>query len=274
MYTIQKASMLKRISAFLLDFILMTIAVTGFAFIISLITGYSGHLDKLSEREAYYESKYYPEFGITEEQYNALGAEAKAAYAYDFDIIGTEKYDALTEAEKTNIMNAYKSLLEDDDYSYAYSMLFNLTLIMITFSLLLSFILLEMVIPKIFGNGQTVGKKVFALGIVHVNAVRLSGVGNFTRVILGKFTVETMIPVIMAMMLFTGGGLTGLLVLGLLIILEIFVFFKNKLCTPIHDVLAQTVCVDMSVQLVYENEDELIKHKERIHAEIVKDSDY
>ena len=154
-------------------------------------------------------------------------------------------------------------------------MLANLTLIMITFSLLLSYILLELVIPIILGNGQTVGKKVFAIGVVHVNAVRLTGLGLFTRTILGKYTVEAMIPVMLILLtLFGGGGLTGLLVLGLLIILEVFTFTKNKQNTPIHDVLSHTVCVDLSVQQIYENENELIKHKERLHEEAVQDSDY
>ena len=252
MYSIQKASMLKRISAFLLDFILLTIAVTGFALLISVITGRAKHVDKMNERKAYFEETYSVDFDIKEEDYNKL-----------------------SDDEKQRIDDAYVLYRQDEEYLYAFNMLANLTLIMITFSLLLSYVLLELVLPIIFGNGQTVGKKVFAIGVVHVNAVRLTGLGLFTRTILGKYTVEAMIPVMLLLLtVFGGGGLTGLLVLGLLIVLEVFTFTKNKQNTPIHDVLAHTVCVDLSVQQIYENENELIKHKERLHEEAVQDSDY
>ena len=252
MYGIQKAGMLKRISAFLLDFILMTIAVTGFAFLISTITGRENYVDKMNERKEFYEEKYTVDFDISEEDYNKLD-----------------------ENERKHIDDAYVEYRRDEEYLYAFNMQANLTLIMITFSLLLSYVILELVLPIIFGNGQTVGKKVFSIGIVHVNAVRLTGLGLFTRTMLGKYTVETMIPVILLMMvLFGGGGITGLLVLGLLLILELFTFFKNGQNTPIHDVLAHTVCVDLSVQQIYADEQELIKHKERLHAEQVQDSEY
>lgn len=251
MYSIQKASILKRISAFLLDFILMTIAVTGFAFAISAITGYDSYVAKIEERRVFIASE------------------------YDVDLeISAEEREALTEEDKARYDAAEKALEKDPEALRAYDMLINLTLVMISLSLLLSFIALELVIPIILKNGQTVGKKVFSIGVVHVNSVRLTGIGLFTRAMLGKYTVETMIPVIMILMLLLGNGFTSLLVLGLLIILEMFVFFKNKMGTPIHDVLAHTVCVDLSIQMIYENEDELIKHKKQLHAEMVEDADY
>ena len=274
MYTIQKASIMKRMAAFLLDFILMTIAVTGFAFLVALITNIQGHVDVMNARKEYFETKYYSEFGITEAEYNALSKDEQVKYHYDFDI-SQEDYSALSEENRKNLDAAYGLMRNDEEYLYAITMVTNLTLIMITMGLMTAFILLELVIPKIFGNGQTVGKKVFSLGVVHVNAVKLTGVGLFTRTMLGKYTVEVMIPVMMLfMMLLSGEGLTAVLVLGLLIILEIFAFFRNRLDTPIHDVLSHTVCVDMSVQQIYENEEELIKHKQRLHEELARESDY
>ena len=273
MYKIHKAPMLKRVSAFLLDFILFTIAVTGFAFLFSLIMGTSKQFDTIAEREHYYETKYYEAYGITEAEYEALSEEQKAEYNYDFSVIGTKEFDEMTEAERAAIEAAYMLCQNDETYRYANDLLIYLLLTIVTLSLLLSFILLEIVIPQILGNGQTVGKKIFAVGVIHVNAVKLSGVGNFTRVILGKFTVETMIPLTMLILLLGTYNLTGLIVIALFIILELFAFFKNKLYTPVHDVLAHTVCVDMSVQLIYESEAALIRHKEKLHAEVVQDSD-
>ena len=260
MYGIQKASVLKRVSAFLLDFILMTIAATGFAVLVSLITGREKHVKKIEERKVYYETHY-------SETYYPDGS-----FKVDVDIT-QEDFDKLDEDKKDVVNKAKSACGNDEEFKHASSMSISLFLIMITFGILLSFILLEVVLPVIFGNGQTVGKKVFSLGVVHVNAVKLTGVGLFARSILGKYTVEVMIPLILLFMLIGGGNASGLLVLGLLVILEIFAFFKNKMNTPIHDVLAHTVCVDLSIQRIYQNEQELIDHKLRTHSEAMQDSE-
>ena len=249
MYEIQKAPMLKRISAFLLDFVLMTIAVTGFALLVSLMSGRMKHVDKMAEREAYYEEEYGVDFDISEEDFSKM-----------------------SEAEQKHLDEAYNAFRQDEEYNVAFSKLISQAALMVTFGFLLAFLLLELAVPILFGNGQTVGKKIFNLGVVHVNAVKLSGVGLFARSILGKYTVETMIPVVLILMMFLGGGASGLLVIALLVILQIFAFFKNKMNTPIHDVLAHTVCVDLSVQLIYRTEQELIDHKLRLHNEIAKEA--
>ncbi|MBR2930468.1 MAG: RDD family protein [Clostridia bacterium] len=252
MYDIQRASMLKRISAFLLDFILMMIAVTGFAFLLSLVTGFDGHNAELAAKQSEYET----------------------LYGVDFDIDPAD-YEKLTEDEQKKINDAYEQFAKDKDVIKSYNMIFNLTLLITTLSIFLAFMLLEFVIPLIFKNGQTVGKKVFALGVVHTNAVRLTHVALFARTLLGKYTIETMVPVIIViMMLFGSGGMTGLIVLGLILVLQLFVFFKDKLCTPIHDVLSHTVCVDLSTQMIFENADELIKYKEALHKEAADRADY
>ena len=253
MYEIQKASMLKRMSAFLLDFILMTIAVTGFALLLSVITGLDTHTDKLAEKQEYYETTYGVDFETTEEDFNKL-----------------------SEEEQAHILNVYDNMFATDpEVLYAYNMIFYLTLTIATFSLLLSFLLLEFAIPMIFKNGQTIGKKVFNLGLVHNNSILLTGVALFARALLGKYTIETMIPIIViVMLLFNSGGLGAILVLGLIIVLQLFVFFKSKYFTPIHDVISHTVCCDLSSQLMFENVDELIEYKKQLHEEAVQNADY
>ena len=52
MLDLQKASMLKRISAFILDVILLAVAITGFAFFLSAVTGYDSYNEKLDEIKA------------------------------------------------------------------------------------------------------------------------------------------------------------------------------------------------------------------------------
>ena len=252
MYDLQKASLLKRFSAFLLDFILIVIAITGFAYLISVISGYDNHLNRLNQIEAEYEEVYSVDFDIAREDYNKLSKEDKKA-----------------------IDDAYALFAKDDEVIYTYNLLLNLTLVMITFSILLSFIALEFVVPMLFGNGQTLGKKVFAIGVMHVNGIRIRGTALFTRSVIGKCTIETLVPVmILFSLLFGGGGAVSIIVLGLIFVLQCFVFFRGKLFTPIHDILSYTVCVDLASQMIFETEADLIAYKKRVHQELVENSDY
>lgn len=256
MYDIQKASMLKRISAFLLDFVLMTIAVTGFAFLITAITGYDNHVNTFEAKRAEYEEIYNIDLDMTEEEKSAMSAAEREAY-------------------DKRLAEADEAFSKDETVLIALNMMFNLILITVSLSLLLSFLLLEFAVPMFLKNGQTVGKKIFAIGVVHENSVKISGFALFSRTILGKYTVETMIPVIVIItMLFGGAGLEGLILLVLLIGLQLFVFFKNKLNTPLHDVLGHTVAVDLSTQMIFDNVDELIAYKKKIHAETAEKADY
>lgn len=252
MYELQKANILKRVTAFILDFILMTIAITGFAFLLSAITGYQTHADKFDERYSYYEE----------------------TYSVDFDM-AKEDFDKLPKDEQERIEGVHKLFEDDVEVIYAYNMMFNLILIISTFSILLSYLLLEFLVPMIFKNGQTIGKKIFAIGVIHVNGVKIDGVALFSRTVLGKYTIETMIPIIIfTTMVFGGAGLVGLLVLGLILLLEIFVFFKEKKNTPIHDVLGHTVAVDMTTQIIFNSVEELNAYKAKLHAERAADADY
>ena len=252
MYEIQRASLLKRMSAFLLDFILLTIAVTGIAFLLMVITGYDSHANVVSEKRDFYEEQYGVDFDISMDDYEKLDEETKATY-----LAADEAYG------------------KDPEVIYAYSMMFNLVLIITSLTMLLSYLILDFAVPLIFKNGQTVGKKIFGIGLVFENSVRITNFALFSRTVLGKYTVETMIPVILIVtMLFGGGGTVALLVIGMLLILEIFVFFKGKRFTLLHDVLCHTVCVDMSVQMIFDSTEELNAYKARVHAEAVQNADY
>ena len=94
-YDLQKASILKRISAYLLDLILVIILATGFALAISAISDFGGKLDKIEKLDAecvkeFQLDKYLPvpegadenfkySMNITEESYKKMTDEGKAA---------------------------------------------------------------------------------------------------------------------------------------------------------------------------------------------------
>ena len=69
-------------------------------------------------------------------------------------------------------------------------------------------------------------------------------------------------------------GIVGTAVLVLLFILEIFVIATTKTRSAIHDLISDCVVVDFNSQMVFENADELMEYKTRIHAEEVNKKEY
>lgn len=251
-YDLQKASLLKRASAFLLDFILLCILITGFAFGLSALIGYDTYSDRLDEAQKGYEEQYGVSFDISQEEYN--------------------KFD---EAQKEHFDEAQKAFSEDQEVLYLYNMQLNLILLISSVSILLAYVILELIVPICFKNGQTIGKKIFGIALMRTDGVKLSGVALFTRTILGKYTIETMVPLFIALMtLFGTMGLTGTLVLLLILVLQVGLVIVTKTNSAIHDVLAVTVAVDFSSQMIFESEEAKIAYKKKIHAERAESSPY
>ena len=228
---LQKANMWKRISAGLFDGILLAMLAVGLAFLLSVVLGYDGHTAQLEARYAEYEARY----GIT------------------LDITSAD-YDAMTEEERAQYDAALAAFAEDREAGYLYSLLINLTLVIITFGILLSYLILELIVPLLFGNGQTVGKKVFGIGVMHVNALKITPQMLFIRTVLGKYTLETMIPVLLILMIFFGIiGIEGTTIILVLALVQVVLLAATRTRSAIHDLLAQSVTVDLASQMIFEN---------------------
>ncbi len=251
-FDLQKASALKRISAFILDAILICIVATGFAFAVSQITDYDGHCDRLGAYYSEYETEYGVKFRVTEEERAAFSDEEN------------EKYK-----------KAYEALIADKDAMREYSAVFNLTLTITSVGILLAFLSMEFIVPLALKNGQTVGKKVFGIGVMRTDGVRMNTVMLFVRTFLGKFTLETMIPVLIIIMIFFNGiGIIGLIVLGAELLLQMILFSVTRTRSLIHDLLAGTVVVDMASQMIFDSESEMIEYRKRVSAEKAARSPY
>ena len=251
-FELQKADIWKRISAFMFDSVMIIMAAVGLAAIFSLFLNYSEHYDNLQAAETEYSEKY----GI------------------DLDISAAE-YDALSDEEKQKYEQADAEFAKDERAIYAYNMLLNLSLIVLTISLLLAFIVLELVIPIFLGHGRTLGKKIFGLAVMRTNGVKIGGQAHFIRAIIGKYTMETMVPVyILLMILFGTLGVIGTGLLLLFLALEIFTMCYTKTRSTIHDLVSDCVVVDMASQMIFENEDELMAYKTRIHEEMANQQAY
>ena len=251
-YDLQKASMWKRASAYIFDFILLGILAVGIGFLLSLFLGYDTQIEKMEAAYTKYEEKYGIDLNISFNDFEKLTDEQKARYE-----------------------EADKEFSKDVEVNRIYSLIINMTLIIITFGILVSYLLLEVLVPIFFKNGQTLGKKVFGVAVMRVDGVRLSTLQLFIRTILGKFTIETMFPIFLVMMIMLGAlGIIGTAVIILLGVLQAAVLIVTKTNSAIHDLIAGTVTVDMASQMIFDTPEELMEYKKRIHAEKAERATY
>ncbi len=244
----QKAGMWKRISAALLDLVLLVTVVIGVALLLSTVLNYAQYVERMDALYDEYEAEYGLSFDITAEEYQAMSPEEKIPY--------DEAYDAFANDEEALLVQGK---------------LFTYALMIVSFSILAGYLLLEFLVPLLFGNGQTLGKKVFGIGVMRIDSVKISPLLLFARSILGKCTVETMVPALLLVMLIFNlmGAIAVFVIIGLAV-LQIVLVAATKGRTPIHDVLAQTVTVDFASQRIFDSPEALLEYKKKIHAESVE----
>ena len=368
-FDIQKASLTKRLVAFILDAILFAVLAVGFAWLIGLACNYDTHLDcNVATQDAYttyYQRAYGVDFSKAREELDEAGQAKWDQYSEQFSnavsgdvavkislekllayhtqyakshgvdlFLKQEEYDALNDSQKAQWLTAYnacqeelkltygenallmkpisyvisfeeeydvnltasasekagfsndalnrwikaynkcdKALATDVSYSERMMKLLGFTLTMISVGILLSMLVLEFAFPLFFKNGQTIGKKVFGVAVMHENGVKVNTITLFIRTFLGKYAVETMCPALLVLMLFTSNAITSVIVMALLIIFELVIFIWKKETRPfIHDVFAKTVCVDLASQMIFENEAEMLAFRRNAYAETSGDS--
>lgn len=272
MYDFQKANMWKRISSWLFDFILIGIVIVGAASLLALAFRTTTHVDKATStlQEIYH--KYEEKYGIN---LNMEGCceEHKKAYA------------ALTEDEKTSYLEAAAKEKEAhgdkikadpelkilyNEYMARKDIVDNLGFLIATLSVLAGFLIMEFIIPLILKNGQTLGKKIFGIGVMRVDGVRITPIQLFLRSILGKATLEALVPIYIILLILNGQmGFIGLIILIAIVIAELVLLFATKARTPIHDIMSGTVTMDYASQMVFDTPEELLAYKQKIHNDTV-----
>ncbi len=114
---------------------------------------------------------------------------------------------------------------------------------------------LEFVVPLFLKNGQTLGKKIFGIAVMRTDGIRISPLILLIRTLLGKYTIETMTPILVVFLtVFAGLGYIGLVALAGLALLQILLMAFTKTNSAIHDVLARTVVVDLASQMIFDDE--------------------
>ena len=249
-YDLQKASIGKRLSAFLFDLIMFVTLAVGVAYIITNAVGYNEYSTRLEAKRTEYSEEYGVKLDITNEEFSKL-----------------------TDSEKINYQKAQAAFGNDEEAQEIYYKMLDLLILILSLSPFISCLVLEFLIPLFLKNGQTLGKKIFGIGVMLSNGVRLNGVALFARAFLGKFAIETAIPMIAFVTTLFGtiGGIGALIILVIIATnLGLLLFTKQK--TVIHDLVSYSVCVDLASQMIFENEAALEEYKNRKLLEQQNDS--
>lgn len=242
---IQKANMWKRISGGLLDWILLGVLVAFFAMLLSSLLGFDRYNTALEACYNKYETQYGISFDITMEEYQAMDQQQIALYE-----------------------EAYAAFSADPEAANNFNMIVSLTLLIVSISILLGFLALEFAVPLWLKDGRTLGKKIFGIGLMRASGTRINGASLFIRTILGKYAIETMIPVLIVLMIFWGTiGIVGPLVIAGIALLQLILIITSHTNSLIHDRLSDTVVVDMESQMIFDTEADLIEYTKRLHAE-------
>lgn len=277
MFELKRIGIVKRASAWLLDAILLAVLTTGFLFVISLICDYKGSEKLATEYYRQWEDfrdEYIPSvaahYGYVYEEKEdgsiVITKDGEPAELEDVvkDLTGSEgKDEAVKEA-----YDAYLALPPADKVNAQYKLVYTKLFMMVSLSILFGYLILEFILPIIFKNGQTVGKKVFGICLVRSDCVKVTTLALFARTLLGKFAIETMFPVLLVFLFLFGGlGLLAIILFAAILLLNVILFFATKNRTPIHDILAGTVAADAKLQVIYRSAEELNEKKQEYYRE-------
>lgn len=245
---LQKASMLKRIAAWIFDTIMLAIIVVGLLALLTAVFGFEYQSAKLQEIYDAYEAAYGISFELTAEELAALPEDKLAIY----------------EA-------ADKALSQDEEFIGLYNKVLSIGLMSVSLSILIGYLLMEFLVPLLFGNGQTAGKKVFSIALMRTDGLKVTPFIMFARAILGKCTIGTMVPALLVIMIFFGvAGLEAVIVLGLILLLQVILLATTKNNSAIHDLMACTVAVDYNSQMIFESEQHRTDYQGRLEAEAAR----
>ncbi|MDE6107656.1 MAG: RDD family protein [Oscillospiraceae bacterium] len=243
-YDLQKAGMWKRLAAWMFDMIFVVVLAVGLGFVLSALLGYNDYNETVQQAYAKYEAEY----GISFE-------------------ISQDEYQAMSEAQRQNFDAALQALTADEEAMNAETMALQLSLAMTTVGIFIAILIWEYLIPLYLKNGQTLGKKAFSLCVMRNDGVRVNNLQLFTRAVLGKFAIETMIPLCIGIMLLLNiVDMTGTIFLIALLVVQLACIAFTRTNSAIHDLLAGTVVVDMS-QRIFPTTEALVEFQKQVAAE-------
>ena len=246
-YKPKYAKYILRIAAFVLDFILFLVLLTGILFILMKIVNFD----------------YY--YNILDDEYKRIG--------YKIYDEATKSYHYISESAPNfnEVIEKYKNSEIIKEYGYKVN---NLVLNIPIISIFISMLILEFIVPLIFKNGQTIGMKCFHIALISKSNIKIKPIQLFTRFLFGKTVLMAIIPY---MCLFysifnMGGGLFGTIIIALIYIINIVLLFKGNHAS-LSDIIASVYPVDSQQTIFYDNEEELQKalnHEKELDNKVKK----
>lgn len=254
-YDVQKAGILRRVAAGLFDIIILIVLATGIGWGISALTGADSYYQAVQDVYTAYGQQYNVDFSLTEEDFATMPPEEQTRY--------NEAYQAATDA-----MN------QDEEAVNTMMRYWSNTLSTISLSVLFAHLILEFAVPLLLKNGQTLGKKAFGLALMRKDGVMVAPFALFVRSILGKATIEIMLPLLIFFMMFLGIGGIFVYLLPILAIVQIALLIAHPYNAVLHDLMGCTIVVDLSSQLIFRSSDDLIAYQKKRAAEKAERADY
>ena len=249
---LQKASMWKRISAFLFDVIILGIVAVLLGWGLSALLNYDSYSRVVTDSYTRYSEEYGVDLRLTQKE-----------------------YEALPEEEARKVDAGFAALNADGNALRANQMMLQLSVMIISLGFFFAYLIMEFFIPLKLGTGQTLGKKIFGIGLMKTDGVKVNGVTLFIRAILGKYAIETMVPVLIILMIYWGTiGVVGPAVIFLILIVEAVVMISTRTNSLIHDLLANTVVIDAASQRIFDTPEARAAYKAKIAAELAERQEY
>ena len=258
-FSIQKASFWKRISAYMIDTVLMIFLALALSLLTHTIFKVDENIEKVNAFKTQYAQDYGVDLELAQQDSSTIAKEDKAAYDENY-----QKFQAMNEA----ISKDKKAQAANADFVSS-------LLASFAISLFGSGLIVNVGVPILFNYGRTIGKRVFGLAVIRSNGVKMSSPIVFIRSIVGLYAMETMFPLIILMMIYFGMlGIIGTLILIGFAILQIGCLIATQNHQSIHDLLTDSVVVDMGSQIIYETNDDLIEAQKAAAAEKEASEEY
>ncbi len=230
-YTTAYPSFTRRIGAYILDFILLLTLTAGLALLFSFIFKYDQTKSIVEEK--------YIEYGL-----KVLDSE-------------TNKYVVVSDK---NLYEAAALAFNKDPIAYnAWSLMFKKTIWILSLSVGLALLVLELIVPLFLKNGRTVGKYVFKIALITTNDLKIKFKNLFIRFLIGKLTINYLVPILVLILIFfTGGGSLYLWLILLIIgLANIYTIFGTKRHQSVPDYIAMVFPCDFENQMFFDTIEEL-----------------
>lgn len=233
-YTPRNASIVKRAAAFLLDVILLAIVFVGILLLFSYLFNYDSINNALN--------KLYIDYGVM--------IPVDATEDFEFcDITQQSCIDAATALENDPV---FKELFVQRQRFLIFGPVL---------SILISLIIFDLIMPLIFKNGQSIGKKLFAIGYVSKNEIKIKPIQLFIKFLFGDFIINSIMTFIGVYYILWGNGYAGLFLIFAVLVGNLACFALTKSKIFLADALANMFTIDMNEQMLFDTIEELEKAK-------------